>query len=189
MTKRYILTGAPGCGKTAILRGLELEGCRVVEEAATDVIAHEQALGNAEPWKQAGFVEKIVLLQKQRQAQADLAGADRLFFDRSPICSRALATFLGLAPPAILLEEMTRIAEANLFQNKVFFIENLGFCQPTAARKISFADSVLFEKIHRTTYLECGFELQPVPPGPLPDRVVAVLHLARGPGPEVATDR
>jgi hypothetical protein len=35
----YILTGAPGSGKTAILRQLELNGHTVVEEAATDVIA------------------------------------------------------------------------------------------------------------------------------------------------------
>ncbi|MBM0260113.1 AAA family ATPase, partial [Micromonospora sp. 4G55] len=35
----YILTGAPGSGKTAILRQLEIDGHAVVEEAATDVIA------------------------------------------------------------------------------------------------------------------------------------------------------
>ncbi len=39
----YILTGAPGAGKTAVLRLLEASGYPVVEEAATDVIA----LGNA----------------------------------------------------------------------------------------------------------------------------------------------
>jgi len=39
----YILTGAPGAGKTAVLRLLEISGYAVVEEAATDVIA----LGNA----------------------------------------------------------------------------------------------------------------------------------------------
>ena len=48
--KRFILTGAPGAGKTAILRLLELEGFGVVEEAATDVIALWQAQGIAQPW-------------------------------------------------------------------------------------------------------------------------------------------
>ena len=33
--KRFIITGAPGAGKTAILRQLELDGFGVVEEAAT----------------------------------------------------------------------------------------------------------------------------------------------------------
>ena len=49
--KRFILTGAPGAGKTAVIRQLELDGFGVVEEAATDIIALEQARGVAEPWK------------------------------------------------------------------------------------------------------------------------------------------
>ncbi|HYK35716.1 AAA family ATPase [Alloacidobacterium sp.] len=36
--RRFIITGAPGAGKTAIIRQLELDGFGVVEEAATDVI-------------------------------------------------------------------------------------------------------------------------------------------------------
>jgi predicted ATPase len=47
--KRFILTGAPGAGKTAIIRQLELDGFSVVEEAATDIIALEQTRGLAEP--------------------------------------------------------------------------------------------------------------------------------------------
>ena len=53
--KRYILTGAPGAGKSAILRQLELDGYGVVEEAATDIIAMEQVQGGAEPWSRASF--------------------------------------------------------------------------------------------------------------------------------------
>ena len=53
--KRFILTGAPGAGKTAIIRQLELDGFSVVEEAATDIIALEQARGLAEPWKHPSF--------------------------------------------------------------------------------------------------------------------------------------
>ena len=41
--KKFILTGAPGAGKTAVVRQLELDGFSVVEEAATDIIALEQA--------------------------------------------------------------------------------------------------------------------------------------------------
>ena len=48
--KRFIVTGTPGEGKTAIIRQLELEGFSVVEEAATDVIAAAQAGGTSEPW-------------------------------------------------------------------------------------------------------------------------------------------
>lgn len=51
--RRFILTGAPGSGKTAIMRQLELDGFSVVEEAARDIIALEQARGVAEPWTHA----------------------------------------------------------------------------------------------------------------------------------------
>ncbi|MBV8361675.1 MAG: AAA family ATPase [Deltaproteobacteria bacterium] len=57
--KRYILTGAPGAGKTAILRHLELDGYGVVEAAATDIIALEQAQGVAEPWSGASFIDAV----------------------------------------------------------------------------------------------------------------------------------
>ena len=43
--KRFIITGAPGAGKTAILHHLEVEGFSVVEEAAADIIAAAQARG------------------------------------------------------------------------------------------------------------------------------------------------
>ena len=49
--KRFILTGAPGAGKTAVVRQLALDGFSVVEEAATEIIALEHARGVAEPWK------------------------------------------------------------------------------------------------------------------------------------------
>jgi predicted ATPase len=43
--RRFIITGAPGAGKTAIIRQLELDGFSVFEEAATDLIAAAQAQG------------------------------------------------------------------------------------------------------------------------------------------------
>ncbi len=54
----YILTGAPGAGKTAILRMLETLGHAVVEEAASDVIALRNALGHDEPRREHGFIAR-----------------------------------------------------------------------------------------------------------------------------------
>ncbi|WP_207386112.1 AAA family ATPase [Protofrankia symbiont of Coriaria ruscifolia] len=65
--KRYILTGAPGAGKTTILRTLWDRGHEVVDEAATAVIAAEQAQGDTEPWVRSTFIDKVVGLQRQWQ--------------------------------------------------------------------------------------------------------------------------
>ena len=77
--KRFILTGAPGSGKTAIIRQLEIEGFGVVEEAATDVIALEQARGIDEPWMQPSFIDAIVHLQQQRLKRATNGPPDEIY--------------------------------------------------------------------------------------------------------------
>ena len=74
--KRFIITGAPGAGKTAIIRQLEREGFSVVEEAATDVIASAHARGEAEPWTDPLFIDAVADLQRQRQRGNSLAQED-----------------------------------------------------------------------------------------------------------------
>ena len=93
--RRFILTGAPGSGKTAIIRQLELEGFSVVEEAATDVIALWQGRGVAAPWTHPSFIDAIAALQRQRQVRAVREMGEVQFYDRSAICTAALAVYLG----------------------------------------------------------------------------------------------
>ena len=171
LMRRYILTGTPGCGKTSIIRSLELAGYPVVEEAATDIIAMRQAQGIAEVWRHASFIDDITNLQKQRQMQvADLSSAVQ-FFDRSPLCTYALSVWLGFPISITLANEIERLAEEKIYEQQVFFIENLGFCAPTQARKISFEDSLRFEKVHEETYRSFGYECVKIPPGVLSSRV------------------
>jgi predicted ATPase len=167
--KRYILTGTPGCGKTSIIRSLEVAGYTVVEEAATDIIALRQAQGIAEPWTHPSFIDDITNLQKLRQMRiADVAEVQ--FYDRAPVCTYALSVFLGFPISITLATEMERIASAQIYQKQVFFIENLGFCEPSAARKISFEDSLEFEKVHEETYRSFGYECKRIAPSELAAR-------------------
>ena len=168
--KRYILTGTPGCGKTSILRSLEVAAYAVVEEAATDIIALRQAQGIAEPWMHPSFIDDITNLQKLRQIRiADMAEVQ--FYDRSPLCTYALSVWLGFPISTTLADEMERIKNERIYQRQVFFIENVGFCAPTAARKISFEDSLKFEKVHEETYCSFGYECIRVVPSDLTARV------------------
>jgi predicted ATPase len=158
--KRYVLTGAPGCGKTAIIRWLEVAGYPVVEEAATDIIALRQAEGITEPHAHAtlAFIDDITNLQRRRQIQASELSSAVQFYDRSPLCTYALSRWLGFPISTILADEMERIRAGQIYQKQVFFIENLGFCEPTQARRISFEDSLRFEKVHEETYRAFGYE-------------------------------
>jgi predicted ATPase len=166
----YILTGTPGAGKTAILRQLEVDGHAVVEEAATDVIALHHALGSPEPWRSPAFIDQILTLQRRRQRVA----GGTTFFDRSPVCTLALSRYAELTPPPALLDEIDRLRTGQVYERTVFFVRNLGSVQPTAARRISFADALRFEQIHETTDRELGFTLVEVPAGPLPARVAVI---------------
>lgn len=179
--KRHILTGAPGAGKTAVLRALEADGYTVVEEAATDVIALEQARGVAEPWTDPAFPDRVCRLQHRRQLAASaLAGAVQ-FFDRSPICTLALALHLGHPVSAGLERELERIETERVYQRQVFMIDLLGFVTPTAARRIGLEEAVDFERLHRKCYRDLGYDCVPIPPGALPDRVEAVKSLVGAP--------
>ena len=169
--KRFIITGAPGAGKTAILRHLELEGFGVVEEAATDIIAAAQARGIAELWRDASFIEAIARLQKEREIRGSYLPDGIQFHDRAVVCTAALAEYLGHPFPPFLTGELERIKNPAVYQPQVFFIRNLGFMTATEARRISFEESLRFEKIHEDTYRRFGFTLAYVEPGPVSERV------------------
>ena len=173
--QRYVLTGAPGAGKTVIIRALERVGYAVVEEAATDVIALVAAHGVDEHWKEPSFIDDIVTLQRQRQARADSWPDARVFFDRSPVCTWALCEYAGREPPESLRAEMARIEYNQVYERRVFFVRSLGFVTPTEARRIGYADALRFEAIHAEVYRRFGYELIDVAPGDVTARLEVVI--------------
>jgi predicted ATPase len=174
-----VLTGTPGAGKTAVIRQLETAGHRVVEEAATDVIALDHALGRPEPESEDEFTGRILALQRQREELArSAAEAGLVFLDRSVICTLALSRYLGRRDPAWLAAEVERAIAEQRYGRAVFFLRHRGVVVPTAARRISFADSLVFEEVHRDVYTGLGFDVIDVPAGPVPARAAAILAAA-----------
>lgn len=176
--KRYVLTGAPGAGKTVILRQLELDGFGVVEEAATDMIALMHAQGHEEPWSRHSFIDEIVGLQRSRLQQSSYWPGEIQFHDRSIFCTAALSDYLGHPRSLALSQELERAVAKGWFQPEVFFIRSLGFVTPTAARRISLQDALRFEGVHEEVYREFGFQLvdvEPASPSVRADRIKQYL--------------
>jgi predicted ATPase len=179
--KRYILTGAPGAGKTAVLHALRDRGLATVAEAATDVIAVEQRRGADEPWREDGFLGQITDLQLRRLAVVPPGDPAVQVHDRSVLCTLALARFLDLPVSAGLSRAVERVVREHLYEPAAFLVRPIGFVTPTAARRIGYAESLAFERVHEQVYREHGFELVDVPAAPVADRAEAIVaRLAAG---------
>ena len=90
-----------------------------------------------------------------------------------------MAIYLGYPHTPFLTSELERIKKEAIYQPRVFFIRNLGFITPTEARRISFEETVRFEKIHEETYRDFGFELFSVEPGSVAERVSVIKAAIR----------
>lgn len=174
MIRRIILTGTPGAGKTTILDHLAAAGHTVISEAATDLIAAAHAAGETEPWNRPAFIDAIAAEQRRRQEAAD---GPVQFFDRSPVCTLALARLKDYPVSPVLAAELDRIKTEAVYERRVCFIEHLGFVTPTAARRIRFDEAVHFEQLHREAYRELGYEVLPIPPAPPAERAAQILDL------------
>jgi predicted ATPase len=178
--QHIILTGAPGAGKTAVLRQLEILGRPVVEEAATDVIALAHARGRSETQDGvSAFLDAIVTLQERRREASRTANHAMVFHDRSPVCTLALAAYAACPATPTLEAALFAIEREGFYQRRVAFLRNLGFIVNTAARRISYEETVRFEAIHEEIYRRLGYDLVFIEAGDVLDRAEAVLKLGR----------
>ena len=175
---RFVITGTPGAGKTAIVRHLERDGFSVVEEAATDAIAAAQARGIAQPWTHASFIDEVAALQRERQIRAEDLPDGVQFHDRSVVCTAALADYLGHRRSSILTSELDRVRAEAIFDQRVFFVRPLGFITPSEARRITYEEALAFERIHERVYRELGYALISIEPGPVHERAARISAIA-----------
>jgi predicted ATPase len=122
------------------------------------LIAAWQRRGIDQPWTCSSFIDVLVETQKERQI--NMGNSARIqFYDRSPICTLALAKWLEHPISDALRFEIERIRRENVYRPEVFFVRSLGFMTPTEARRIGLADSIRFGELHEETYLAHGFKL------------------------------
>jgi predicted ATPase len=181
-TRRFVLTGAPGAGKTTLIEELRRRGHPVVAETVTDLIADRQAAGIPDPWTDHRFLAEIVRVQRAREQAVT---GDLVFFDRSPLCTLALARYSRLPVPVELQAAVA--AMTGRYERRVFFVQELGFVEPTAVRRISYPDSLRFGAIHADVYAEHGFVLVEVPKAPVAQRADLVERVVQSSAGAAAT--
>jgi predicted ATPase len=101
-------------------------------------------------------------------------------FDRSPLCTLALAEYLEIPVSPLLAGEVARVVRECVYEQQVFLVRPLGFVTPTDARRISDAESLRFQLIHEDVYREHGYELVLVPPVSVEERARLVRTAMEG---------
>lgn len=173
-TRKIILTGGPGSGKSSLILSLEQRGESTVREAAEDVINYQKALGNEEPWNDENFQKAVYELQKQREARIP-EGIERVFIDRGIPDGLAYYQLRGVKP----FEELVEASERCDYST-IFLIENLGHCQKTGVRNEEQGEALEIERLLKQTYEELGHEIIRIPPLELERRTDYLLKQLKG---------
>jgi predicted ATPase len=87
-----------------------------------------------------------------------------------------VVTTVSLCEPQAMIRigSVDRVVAEGVYELTVFFVRHQGFIRATSARRISFEDSLVFERLHEQIYRDLGFRLTEVPAGPLTGRVALV---------------
>lgn len=169
MTKKIVLTGGPGTGKSSIILALESFGEYTIREAAEDYIKLRQAQGQPTPWIEPNFQTEILGLQIQRESRIPQI-IEKVFIDRG------LPDGLAYAKPETntykqILEE-SRATE----YDQVFIIENLGFTDTNETRRENQEEAIKLGNKLEEIYRGLGYNPIRIPVMPVTDRAKFVLE-------------
>jgi predicted ATPase len=172
----FILTGAPGTGKTAILRQLGNEFTSV-DEPAREILAEQRATGGRGTWDQDPSLFVRLLLQRSIEKYAMARRSEEtVIFDRAiPDCV-VYAVLAGSNPTPSL-----KAVDVYRYQPHVLFLEPWSHIYETDEERImSFDDTVSFGRELRDVYERSGYTLVEVPRDSIGGRATFVrMSIAR----------
>lgn len=172
-SKNFIITGAPGTGKSSIIEELKKRGVQCYGEVAREVIIEETAAqSTALPNKDVlAFTEKVVAKMKEDLAESDQY--DLCFFDRGLPDSAGYLLLENIDIPAYLTEE---IKHAN-YEKTVFITPFWEAIYRTDEVRYETADHAkAIADALRKSYTHFNYKLIEIPTGTIDERADFVLE-------------
>jgi len=166
----FILTGAPGSGKSAILDRLR-DDIPCVDEPAREVLAEQRASGGRGTWEQDPPLFVSLLLQRSiEKHEAAMRSGRKVLFDRGVPDCLVYALRAGTA-----LEPSLDAANDFRYAHDVLFLEPWSEIYTTDEERIMpFEDTRSFSASLRDVYVRSGYALVEVPQRPIDDRAAFV---------------
>lgn len=171
MTKRIVISGAPGTGKTSIIQELSRKGYPCKPEISREIIAHQIAInGNITPWQDLEQFSEIVLEKRITQHRETTSSTE--FFDRSII-----DVFAYLRHGEIEVKsEWKEIPNKYRYFNKVFMAPPWeDIYQKDNERKEDFTTSMTIHELMKKTYKDYGYQVFELPKTNINERVRIIL--------------
>lgn len=173
-TKRIVITGGPGTGKTSVIQLLEEKGYSCLPEVSREVIRSAQKKGIDQLFLEKPLLFSQLLLEGriEQYKQAEEAQTEYLFFDRGIPDVVAYLDFAGKQYPSLFREVCNTYTYTD-----VFFLppwQEIYTCDKE--RYETFEQACLIHKHLMETYTRSGYHIKEVPCSSLEDRVSFILE-------------
>ena len=174
---RYILTGAPGTGKTSLLDALQSSVTTVPEPARRVLNEHNALTGGRLDAQPELFVQRLIDRSLEDFHNAD--SQDITLYDRGLPDVVAYATVSGVDPA-----EAVSVAQSHRYEPTVFIAPLWEEIYATdELRNATFDQVAVFDEHLRSAYETLRYQLVELPLAPLAERVEFLVEALIGPSP------
>lgn len=176
-TKRIVITGGPGSGKTALIKFLEEEGHAVKHEISRDIILEAQKLGIAQLFLEdpIRFSNKLLKGRLEQFNEGEQCASPVLFYDRGMPDVTAYLDYANTDYP----EHFSYTCSQHRYDLIFVLPPWESIYQQDNERYESFRQAELIFDFLRNSYKNYGYTVQEVPVGPIKERVKYILDFLK----------